>query len=282
MINKFRIIRRFRRSRIPFLSAYLQRTFMQKRYRRIARRFPQSELIFMNYGYAETDNSSDRLSLSTKDEPNRYHIQLYDCVIDDIDLEGLEVLEVGSGRGGGCDYIMRYLHPRKTVGVDLLEEAISICNNVFASEDLHFIQGDAESLPGEDSSFDVVINIESSHTFSSLGRFYREVYRVLRPGGWFAYADNGSPEFFEHCEKELGRSGLTLVRRRDITLNVIKSLRLDNDRKIKFWRSSAKNDEEDKEYDFFANWAGMVGSKNFESFCSGQRLYHSYLLQKVK
>ena len=36
-------------------------------------------------------------------------------------LNGLNVLEVGSGRGGGLNYISRYLNPSSCIGVDYSE-----------------------------------------------------------------------------------------------------------------------------------------------------------------
>ena len=47
--------------------------------------------------------SSDDLNvrLKSEDEKDRYPIQLYHHVASQINLKGLKVLEVGSGRGGG-------------------------------------------------------------------------------------------------------------------------------------------------------------------------------------
>jgi len=44
------------------------------------------------------------LTLSEEDEKDRYSIQLYHHVSSQIDLKGLKVLEVGSGRGGDIIY----------------------------------------------------------------------------------------------------------------------------------------------------------------------------------
>ena len=48
--------------------------------------------------------------------------------IDNFDLRDRDVLEVGSGRGGGASYISRYLQPRSMTGMDFCQEAVDLCN----------------------------------------------------------------------------------------------------------------------------------------------------------
>ena len=52
----------------------------------------------MNYGFID-DNPPE---LEPEDESDRLFIQLYHMNIRDVDLAGKQVLEVGSGRGGGA------------------------------------------------------------------------------------------------------------------------------------------------------------------------------------
>ncbi len=72
---------------------------------------------FLNYGYAFTEADGHPLTLDTRDEMNRYPIQIYHHVTAKVDLNGCDVLEVASGRGGGAAYIMKYLKPRSLVGI---------------------------------------------------------------------------------------------------------------------------------------------------------------------
>src|SRR5262249_52827527 len=53
-----------------------------------------------------------------------------------------------------------------------------------------FAHGDAQALPFPDGTFDLVTNIESSHSYPQVARFFAEALRVLRPGGTFCYTDN--------------------------------------------------------------------------------------------
>jgi ubiquinone/menaquinone biosynthesis C-methylase UbiE len=51
----------------------------------------------------------------------------------------------------------------------------------------------AETLPFEDSSFDLVTCRIAPHHFDSIPDFLKEVYRVLKPGALFALVDNIVP-----------------------------------------------------------------------------------------
>ena len=100
------------------------------------------------------------------------------------------LLDVGCGRGGTCSYFARYHAPAEIVGVDLVPGHVEFCAATHHAANLRFQQADAQSLPFDDASFDVVTNIESSHLYPRRDAFFSEVRRVLRPGGVFCYTDN--------------------------------------------------------------------------------------------
>ncbi len=54
--------------------------------------------------------------------------------------------------------------------------------------------GDAQSLPFDPGTFDIVTCRVSAHHFPAPGRFVAEVARVLRPGGRFVLVDTIAPE----------------------------------------------------------------------------------------
>ena len=106
------------------------------------------------------------------------------------DPQGREVLEVGCG-GGQNAVAFKKRGAARVVGVDLSDAQIAYARALAQREGVaaEFRSGNAEDLrPFDDASFDIVF---SAHCFSyvqRLDRTFREVYRVLRPGGRFAFS----------------------------------------------------------------------------------------------
>ena len=83
----------------------------------------------------------DKPILTSEDEPDRLFIQLYHMNIRDIELEGKEVLEVGSGRGGGAHWIARTYSPRSLIALDYSAAAVKLCNRMYCRQkNLTFVQ----------------------------------------------------------------------------------------------------------------------------------------------
>ena len=100
---------------------------------------------------------------------------------------------------------------------------------------MRYVIGDAQALPFATGSVDVVTNIESSHCYPSLRTFLKEVVRVLRPGGTFAYTDN----YFQGTEFFLGlfdEVGLKVERHEDIHRNVARATRLNRGQLESYFR----------------------------------------------
>jgi len=187
---------------------------------------------FLNYGYEDLDANAPRPALRESDHPRRHSIQLYDHVVAGIPLEGKDVLEVSSGRGGGCRYIHETFGPRSVTGLDLSEASIEFSRLVNENADVQFRCGDAEAMPFADDSFDVVLNVEASHCYGSMDNFLSEVRRVLRPGGIFTWADARFREDVPALEAAVERSGLRPIRSLDITRNVLQALDVTTDDKL--------------------------------------------------
>lgn len=230
----------------------------------------------MNYGFAEPGCATSSFELQPDDETERYPIALYRHVATLAPLAGRDVLEVGSGRGGGASYVARYLKPRRMVGIDLSGKAVAFSNRRHVVANLHFRQGDAERLPFEDHSFDSVINVESSFCYPSIDGFFAEVKRVLRPGGYMHYTDLRLAHEVKDWREAIVRSGLEIVAERDITANVIEALHRDSARRRAGGRQIAGGP--------FAGIAdvftGVDGTRIPSLLASGGMVYCSFLLRK--
>lgn len=191
--------------------------------------WPDPEWRFMNYGFLAADHA---LQLATEDEPDRPFIGLYHQAVDGLPTSGARILEIGSGRGGGARYVARYHEPDVMTGLDYAPEAVALARRLNAdTATLNFETGDAEALPFPDGSFDIVINIESSHCYANVSRFAGEVARVLKPGGWFSFADMRTPRMLASLDRELAAPGLILVGQNDLTSGVLAALNAIEDRK---------------------------------------------------
>lgn len=96
---------------------------------------------------------------------------------------GRSVLEIGVGMG--ADYLEWLKAGAHAVGVDLsevsLERARRRCQQAGFDPDLR--SADAEHLPFQDRSFDIVYSYGVMHHSPNTQQCIREAFRVLKPGG---------------------------------------------------------------------------------------------------
>jgi SAM-dependent methyltransferase len=186
------------------------------------------------------------------------------------------VLEVGCGRGGGAAYMLRYLRPASLTGIDLAANAVAFCRRRHCLPCLTFASGDAEAMPFASGSYDVIVNVESSHCYGSMERFLCEVQRVLRPGGYFLFTDHRSRDRLDTLRWQFRSAGLEPLGETDITPNVLRALDLDNDRKLALIRRKAPPLISKR----FQQFAGIRGTKTYEAFKSGELIYMSFTLRR--
>lgn len=256
---------------------YLRQPIIRRWYEYISALDKDANMLLINYGYVDLDPDAKPLELSAEDEKCRYPIQLYHHVASAIDWVGQEALEVGSGRGGGAAYIKRRFKPESIIGIDITANAVDFCNRYYSIEGLSFARGDAESLQFDDNSFDVVINVESSMYYLNVERFFREVVRVLRPNGYFLYADMRYLEEIDTWRAQLRNTGLQLMEEEDITSNVVRALELDSERRRKLINQYVPKIF----HGLFNEFAGMTGAGLAHgSPKAGERIYLNFVFRK--
>ena len=199
---------------------------MRRWYKIVNRADVNGELHFMNYGFHREHEIPD---LDSVDEPERYPLQLYHHTVSAADLAGKDVLEVGCGRGGGVSYIERYLHPKSTTAVDLNPYAVEFCSSGGTST--KFMVMNAEELLFPDCSFDAVVNVESSHRYDNPVRFFKEVFRVLRPEGVFLFSDFRPTVEVPLLDSQLELVGFEELQKEIINDEVLAALDRDKERR---------------------------------------------------
>ncbi|MCB0526996.1 MAG: class I SAM-dependent methyltransferase [Saprospiraceae bacterium] len=245
-------------------------------YNHLAKQFPYDDWVFMNYGYEPAD-PAERPELDASDEPDRYPLQLYHFLATRTEIKDKTMLEVGSGRGGGASYIARYLKPEQITGMDIANHAVEFAGKRHQSPNLRYVTGNAEAIPFGDESFDVVINVESSHAYGSVERFFSEVRRVLRPGGYFLITDMRDPKNLASFEETLLASGLQMASKEVISERVVQAIELEDDLK----RARIRKQIPARYVKFFEEFGGVKGSQIDKDLRSGSLVYFWYVMRKV-
>jgi arsenite methyltransferase len=106
---------------------------------------------------------------------------------------GKRVLDIGSGAGADSLIAALMVGPEGSVtGIDMTAEMIENARKGAAELGMNtvtFVEGEAEKLPFDDSSFDVVISNGVIDLIPDKDAVFGEIYRVLVPGGRVQIAD---------------------------------------------------------------------------------------------
>lgn len=215
------------------ISAYLADDLMStspsgwhKFYDQLSRRFAAVGLAkvshFLNYGYAATDSQNDSTAVIREGTFNANSVRLVFELIGSLDLNDCAIVDIGCGRGGTAALVAETFSAHVT-GIDRSSEAIAFCRATHLNPSLRFEVGDALNIPLDNESCDVVMNVESSHSYSNLAKFLGEVRRISRPGAWFLHTDLLGSYEWDQVRTRLQTLGFTIENERDITANVIAS-----------------------------------------------------------
>lgn len=205
--------------------------------------------VFMNHGYLPASGAVP--PLERDDDRWRHQVLLYKYLLDTAEGLGLSrplsessLLDVGCGRGGGLSAMERLFGLKRAVGLDQSERQIEFCRERHGRLGIEFHQGSALALPFADQTFDLVSNVESSHLYPNVEKFLSEVRRVLKDSGMLLFTDARDAWFGTHLlERQMRDSGLTILRREDITDRVLAACREDATRFETVFRDVAAADK---------------------------------------
>lgn len=147
------------------------------------------------------------------------HARMLDLLIGETSLDGAVVLEVGAGRGGNLYAVQQWFAPRSLIAVDLSSECCS-ATAALLCDSVQVVRGDAELLPIQSASIDVVLSVESAGHYPDRLAFLAEAARVLRPGGHFLCADSMFAEQEAVLQAACTQLGMPIHHRGDISAGV--------------------------------------------------------------
>lgn len=138
-------------------------------------------------------NSFDKqASVYDTSDYSKYPRECYPYVIEA--LKGIKfnrVLDLGCGTGVILEQINRINNSAELYGIDLSEKMIDQAKQRLSSK-ASLLTGDAENLPYENDSFDLVCCVESFHHYPNPYEAVSEIRRILKPHGTFLLCDTWS------------------------------------------------------------------------------------------
>lgn len=138
----------------------------------------------------------DRPSIETLAPYDQFHGRGLEATLEMAELMKAgpsdHLLDIGSGIGGPARYFARRFGCRVT-GIDLTPEFCEVARHftrlLGLEERVKFEAGDALAMPFRDASFDGAYSMNVSMNIADKSGFYREIHRVLKPGGWLVLSE---------------------------------------------------------------------------------------------
>ncbi len=111
----------------------------------------------------------------------------------DVDLDGRVVIDIGCGSGGATIALVRDHGAGRVIGIDVEQP---VCDHARArvvrdglADRIEIRRVEPGPLPFDDGSVDVVFSKDSIVHIADKEALAADVFRVLRPGGWFVASD---------------------------------------------------------------------------------------------
>jgi len=206
-----------------------------------------------------------------------------------------KIAELGCGTGAGGYYICNNMECDYT-GIDMQQSAIHILNKIHKHDNLKGICKNAQYTELPDESMDLVI-INETHISEMVGimtkedkKIFDEVYRILKPGGYFCWGNAIPDTTWKPCIKYLS-SKMKLISSKDYTKEAILARDLDAERvelyikaiKDNLWISKIPGTSHfiNKTMLLLKNFYRHPGTELYNNMVSGRDTYKQHVFHKV-
>ena len=114
-------------------------------------------------------------------------------IVENVNLAGKDVLDIGIGIGGPACLLVENHGAARVTGIDVedpvLEKATRTVIRRGLQDRVLLKRVESGPLPFDDESFDVVFSKDAIIHIHDKDALFREIYRILRPGGCIAMSD---------------------------------------------------------------------------------------------
>jgi len=117
------------------------------------------------------------------------------------------VLEVGFGEGYGIHHISQ--KAKMAVGLELSESYVENAKKKYLNSSCTFMRYDGEKIPFENNAFDYVISCMVIEHVLDIHTYLKEMYRVLKPGGYLYLTTPNRKLRLKENEKPFNRFHIT-------------------------------------------------------------------------
>ena len=229
---------------------------------------------FMNLGYSE----KPAIEIKSIDSKDAHHISLYMKLLEmapniQENIKNISAIEIGCGRGGGCYVMKNYYSISDITAVDLSSANIRLAKR-FVPE-AKFIISDAVEFK-TDKKFDLVLNLESSHRYSSRLLFFKNVASMMKDDACFVFGDMIRKNELKEVEKIMLESGLKIMKTETINKGVVKSIDQHSSKQYPL-ATRFPNLFPRRLHSFFVT----IHSRAYNRLKMEDVLYNLYLLQKI-
>ena len=112
-----------------------------------------------------------------------------------INISPRKIIDLGAGIGLSTECLLNQYSKSEFYMLD--NSLAALKNKIFNNENVFSICGDFKSIPLESNTFDFVFSSSALHWELDINSSFKEIYRILKPGGLFLFSTYGPDTLIE-------------------------------------------------------------------------------------